>query len=261
MPHHSYHQCLVNISSSVIIIITPSYTHCKYISLPSYCKYYHNIFVHIIISSLLIHKCHPGFICSSIIFTFHLVWFNCYLVIQSKCSQFITLLSYLCVFFGLRAFNHTLPDWCTGNSYLHYIFLPYFMGCCILALLTWVELQHTPLPHWDSSWASQWLGSCNWIKCPSIHSLSYPGIHIWRLCRESSPGCLVSGVQQAYSAISIVCFTLHPIKMYYIARSRYANRHADQPLHPRCLLVWCLLTTQNFDISREVAPWWSKCHI
>ena len=28
-----------------------------------------------------------------------------------------------------------------------------------------------------------------------------------------------------------------------------------------CLLVWHLLATQSFNTSREVAPWWSKCHV
>ena len=32
-------------------------------------------------------------------------------------------------------------------------------------------------------------------------------------------------------------------------------------MHPGCLLVWCLLATQNFDTSREVYPWLSECHI
>ena len=54
-------------------------------------------------------------------------------------------------------------------------------------------------------------------------------------CRESSPGCLVSGAQQAWFAISIVCFTLHPIlKVLYsqikICKQTLRSTHASQML-------------------------------
>ena len=125
---------------------------CKYISLSTHCKYHHSIIVHIIIiSSLLIYKYHHMLIhllCSFVKFvtfvSFRLIF------VHSKLWQFITSLSYLCVFLRLRVFNHTLPVWCAGDSYLYYIFLPLFVGCCISILLSGVELPCTSLLHWDS---------------------------------------------------------------------------------------------------------------
>ena len=72
---------------------------------------------------------------------------------------------------------------------------------------------------------------------------SLPRNPLMELLWESSPGHLVGGAQQACFAINLVFFTLHPFWRCCIARLRYANRLADQPVHPGCWLVWCLLTT------------------
>ena len=143
MPHCTYHQCSVNMSHCILIV---------YMSLSSHCKYYHNITLHIIIisSSLLICKYHHmlihSFVKPSLL---HFVSFSL-IFVHSKLSQFITLLSYLCVFLRLRVFNHTLPDLCVGDSYFYYLFLPLFVGCCISILLPGVQLHCTSLLHWDS---------------------------------------------------------------------------------------------------------------
>ena len=152
---------------------------------------------------------------------------------------------------------------CWGLVFLAQIFFAIICGLLFLVLLFGVELHCTSLLQQDSAWASYWSGSCNWIKCPSIHSLPYPGILCWSYNKRVPLDANMSGAPQAYFVISKVYFyfTLHPAWRWCITRLKYANRHTDQPVHLRCQLVWCLLTTQNFYTSREVGSWWSEHHI
>ena len=216
-------------------------SHCKYlvvnitifslyISLPSHCKCHHSLTVcPLIVKSF--------WLCSVVTLNFY---------------NYLS--SYLCFMLlpGLRVFNHTLPDWCVGDSYSCYLFLPFFVGCCLSVLL----------PGW----------SC-------ISPLSSTGILLGLLIgrgvtagqnilwstpfptQESTCGVTSREFPWTLSGAQEACFTLHPIWRCCKARLRYANRHTDQPMHPRCQLVWCLLTTQSFDTSREVDSWWSEHHV
>ena len=102
-----------------------------------------------------------------------------------------------------------LPEWCIG-IHVHIVCFAILCGLQFLAYSLGVELSHTPLLHWDSPWVSlHWQQSCNWTKCPLIHSLPYPGIHFWSYVERVPLDARVSCVQRAYFAISKVCSTLH----------------------------------------------------
>ena len=53
----------------------------------------------------------------------------------------------------LRAGNHTLQNDVSGLVFLPYVFL-FFVGCVSQLYFLGVELPHTSLLHWDSTWAS-----------------------------------------------------------------------------------------------------------
>ena len=90
---------------------------------------------------------------------------------------------------GLRAFNHTLPDRCIGDLYTCYLFSPFFVGFCLLALVP---------GDGAASHLSSPLGFCLGFLLLGELQLdqmsfdplpSLPRNPLVELCQESSPGC------------------------------------------------------------------------
>ena len=152
MPHCMYHshQFLINRSSYFIVY--------RLISLHLQISSLYHLYRSFIISSSLL-------VVSSIVsythqFIVHL--FSCYshpfrliFVNINHFSHIITMLHYLWACHSSGWESSTIPFQIDAQgTHICYLFLPCFRGCCIPVLLLGVELHHTSLLHWDSSWAS-----------------------------------------------------------------------------------------------------------
>ena len=90
---------------------------------------------------------------------------------------------------GLRAFNHTLPDWCIRDSYSCYLFSPFLGGCCPLALVPGggaASHLSSPLVFYLGFLlvGELQLDQMSFDPFPSL-----PRNPLVELCWESSPGC------------------------------------------------------------------------
>ena len=121
MLHCKYHHCFV-INIIIISFVTP------------HCKYYHHSIVHVIhhfIVNIAFAHCkhhHLLTVCSFIVKSLDHIFALNFCHYSLSYSHFMSLP-------GLRVFNHTLPDWCVRVSYSCYLFLPFFVGWCPLALV------------------------------------------------------------------------------------------------------------------------------
>ena len=173
----------------------PSVSHCKYLIInitiislyisSSHCKYHHCSFVSVIIHS-------PSTRSSLNCFR------SCSVITLNLLS--ITPLSYLCGLcwiLGLRVFNHTLPDWCIGDSCFCYLFIPFLCGLLSLSSATWggAALHLSPPLGFCLGFllvGELQLNQMSFDPLPSLPRNPLMGLH-----QESSPGFLASGAQQA----------------------------------------------------------------
>ena len=228
-------------------------SHCKYLIInitiislyisSSHCKYHHCSFVSVIIHSLSA--------CSLLNHLDHIFVLNLYHYSIELCCG-------LCQIQGLRIFNHTLPDWCIGDLYSCYLFFTILCGLLSLSSATWGGAALHLSPPLGFCLGFLLVGELQLDQISFDPLPSLPRNQLVRLHQESSPGCLASGAQQACFMISSVCFTLHPIWRCCIARLRYANRHVDQPVHPRCWLGPVSANNPKFWYLQGSWSWWSE---
>ena len=79
-----------------------------------------------------------------------------------------------------------------------------------------------------------------------------PVIHLRGCIEDVSLNVEASSAWQTYDVASRVHSMLYLPRKQYTDRAQYADRHTNQPMHPRCWLVQYLPVNQNSGTSMGV---------
>ena len=95
-------------------------------------------------------------------------------------------------------------------SFVYAIYVSHFL--CVCHLISWVRLPCTPLSPYGDCFEPILLlsASYNRAKCPSVHSLPYPIIHLRGYIKGIPLNAEVSSAWQTYDGASRVYITLYP---------------------------------------------------